>query len=116
MYDIKMDLVTDWINVVKEVFRGSGIVLEEGLTVEDIAEIYFLQSEPEETAIPLAKETLRRLREMEDTIKNNMATVIVPDIRKRTGYQGNSFHFSWVYDRGEHIIESLSEYRIPLQG
>ncbi|GIP16299.1 hypothetical protein J40TS1_19410 [Paenibacillus montaniterrae] len=114
MYDIQMDLVADWVSIVKEVFRGSGIVLEDGLTEDDIAEIYFLQSLPEQEALPLAKETLRRLREMEETIVANMDTLIVPDIRKRTGYEGNTFHFSWVYDQGEHIVETCSEYRIPL--
>lgn len=114
MYDIKIDLVADWISIVKEVFRGGGIVLEDGLTEDDIAEIYFLQSLPEEEAIPLAKETLHRLKEMEQTIINNMDTLIIPDIRTRTGYEGNSFHFSWAYDQGEHIIETCSEYRIPL--
>jgi len=114
MYDIKMDLVADWISIVKEVFRGAGIVLEDGLTEEDIAQIYFLQSLPEEEALPLASETLARLKEMENIIVSNMDTVIVPDIRQRTGYEGNAFHFSWVFDQGEHIIETNSEYRIPL--
>ena len=114
MYDIEMDLVGDWISIVKEVFRGGGIVLEDGLTEEDIAQIYFLQSLPEEQALPLAAETLERLREMETIIEANMDTVIVPDIRQRTSYEGNVFHFSWVFDQGEHIIETNSEYRIPL--
>ncbi|MFC6333620.1 hypothetical protein ACFP56_13410 [Paenibacillus septentrionalis] len=114
MYDIEIDLVADWVSIVREVFRGSGIVLEDGLTDEDIAEIYFLQSMPEEEALPLAHETLKRLKEMEQIIESNMDTVIVPDIRMRTGYEGNSFHFSWVFDQGEHIIETHSEYRIPL--
>lgn len=114
MYDIKMDLVADWISIVKEVFRGAGIVLEDGLTEEDIAQIYFLQSMPEEEALPLAAETLARLKEMESIIVSNMDTVIVPDIRQRTNYEGNAFHFSWVFDQGEHIIETNSEYRIPL--
>lgn len=114
MYDIEIDLVADWVSIVREVFRGSGIVLEDGLTDEDIAEIYFLQSMPEEEALPLAYETLKRLKEMEQIIESNMDTVIVPDIRMRTGYEGNSFHFSWVFDQGEHIIETHSEYRIPL--
>jgi len=116
MYTIEMDLVSDWISIVKEVFKGSGIVLEDGLTTEDIAEIYFLQSLPEEEAIPLAHETLSRLKEMEEIISSNMDTTIVPDIRQRTNYTGDQFHFSWVFDQGEHIIETYSEYRIPLGG
>jgi len=116
MYNIEMDLVADWVSIVREVFRGGGIVLEDGLTTEDIAEIYFLQTLPEEEAVPLAHETLKRLKEMEQIIIANMDTVIVPDIRNRTGYEGNEFHFSWVFDQGEHIVETHSEYRIPLTG
>lgn len=116
MYNIEMDLIADWVSIVKEVFRGGGIVLEDGLTTEDIAEIYFLQTLPEEEAIPLAHETLKRLKDMEQIIVANMDTVIVPDIRNRTGYEGNEFHFSWVFDQGEHIVETYSEYRIPLTG
>jgi len=116
MYSIEMDLVADWVSIVKEVFRGGGIVLEDGLTTTDIAEIYFLQTLPEEEAVPLAHETLKRLKEMEQIIESNMDTVIVPDIRNRTGYEGNQFHFSWVFDQGEHIVETYSEYRIPLTG
>lgn len=114
MYDIQMDLVGDWISIVKEVFRGGGIVLEDGLTEEDIAQLYFLQTLPEEEAHPLAAETLARLKEMEDIILANMDSVIVPDIRQRTGYEGHAFHFSWVFEQGEHIVETHSEYRIPL--
>lgn len=114
MYDIQMDLVADWISIVKEVFRGGGIVLEDGLTEEDIAQIYFLQSLPEEEALPLAAETLSKLREMETIIEANMDTVIVPDIRQKTGYEGDKFHFSWAFEQGEHIVETFSEYRIPL--
>lgn len=114
MYQIEMNLVADWISIVKEVFRGGGIVLEDGLTTEDIAEIYFLQSLPEEEAIPLAHETLKKLTEMEQIIHTHMDSTIIPDIRARTGYEGNQFHFSWVFDQGEHIVETYSEYRIPL--
>lgn len=114
MYQIEMDLVSDWVSIVKEVFRGSGIVLEDGLTSEDVAEIYFLQTLPEDQATQLANETLNKLREMEGIIRSHMDSTIVPDIRQRTGYEGNQFHFSWVYDQGEHIVETYSEYRIPL--
>lgn len=114
MYEIKMDLVADWISIVKEVFRSGGIVLEDGLTNDDIAEIYFLQSLPEEEALPLAQETLKKLQDMEQVIQAHMDSTIVPDIRQRTGYEGNQFHFSWVFDQGEHIVETYSEYRIPL--
>ena len=114
MYEIEMDLVADWISIVKEVFRGGGIVLEDGLTVEDIAQIYFMQSLPDEEAIALAHETLQKLQDMEQVIQAHLETTIVPDIRQRTSYEGNTFHFSWVFDQGEHIVETHSEYRIPL--
>lgn len=114
MVKVTMDLVADWVSIVKEVFRGSGIVLEDGLTDDDIAQIYFLQSLPDDEALQLAEETIKRLRDMEAIIYENMDHVIIPDIRNRTQYQGDEFHFSWVYEQGEHIVETYSEYRIPL--
>ncbi|RIX60383.1 hypothetical protein D3P08_02125 [Paenibacillus nanensis] len=114
MYEITMDLVADWVNTVKEVLRGSGYPLEDGLPNEEIALRYFLHSQPEERAQELATDTLGKLREMEEIIISHMDSTIVPDIRMRTKYQGNAFHFSWVYNQGEHIIELNSEYRIPL--
>lgn len=114
MYEITMDLVSDWVNTVKEVQNGAGFPVEDGLSTEEIALRYFLHSQPEETAQALAADTLRKLREMEEIIISHMDSTIVPDIRTRTKYQGNAFHFSWVYNQGEHIIELNSEYRIPL--
>lgn len=114
MYEITMDLVTDWINTVKEVLNNSGYVLEDGLSHEEIALRYFLHSQPEDVASALAVDTLRKLREMEEIIISHMDSTIVPDIRTRTRYEGNAFQFSWVYNEGEHIIELNSEYRIPL--
>lgn len=114
MYEIAIDLVTDWVNTVKEVLNGSGYTLEEGLSNEEIAVHYFLHSQSDDVAQALAMDTLRKLREMEEIIIGHMDSTIVPDIRSRTKYQGNAFHFSWVYNEGEHIIELNSEYRIPL--
>ncbi|MFD0590109.1 hypothetical protein ACFQZE_19180 [Paenibacillus sp. GCM10027627] len=114
MYEITIDLVTDWTNTAKEVLRGSGYVVEDGATSEEVALQYFLHSQPEEQALALASETIRRLKEMEEIVISHMSSTIVPDIQSRTNYQGNSFHFSWVYDQGEHIVELNSEYRIPL--
>ena len=114
MYEITMDLVTDWVNTVKEVLQGAGYPLEDGLPAEEIALRYFLHSQPEETAQTLAVDTLRKLKEMEEIIISHMDSTIVPDIRTRTKYVGNEFHFCWVYNQGEHIIELNSEYRIPI--
>ncbi|WP_168121480.1 hypothetical protein [Paenibacillus sp. HB172176] len=114
MYEITMNLVDDWIKVVKEVFRGSGTPLEDGLSEEETALIYFRQTLEEEAAHDMATRTLERLREMEATIISHMDSIIVPDIRKRTKYVGDSFEFCWVFNQGEHIVELNSEYRIPL--
>ncbi|MBH5318884.1 hypothetical protein I6N90_13855 [Paenibacillus sp. GSMTC-2017] len=114
MYEITIDLVNDWINTVKEVLRGSGYTLEDGLTNEEIALRYFLHSQPEEQALELATDTMNRLREMQEIVISHIESTIVPDIRSRTKYEGNVFQFNWVYDQGEHIVELNSEYRIPL--
>ncbi|GKU78124.1 hypothetical protein [Paenibacillus sp. L3-i20] len=114
MYEITIDLVNDWVNTAKEVLRGSGYTLTEGLSNEAIALQYFLHSQPEEQARELANDTMSRLSEMEGIIISHIESTIVPDIRSRTKYEGNVFHFSWVYSEGEHIIELNSEYRIPL--
>ncbi|MHA6482590.1 hypothetical protein ACX1C1_11890 [Paenibacillus sp. strain BS8-2] len=114
MYEITMDLRNDWIKTVKEVLRGAGYEMEDGLPASEVAEHYFRLSLPDDKAAELASETLRRLQEMESIIIDHMNSTIVPDIRERTQYQGNEFHFSWVYNQGEHIIELNSEYRIPI--
>ncbi len=114
MYEITMNLVDDWVNTVKEVLRGAGYALEEDLSVDEIALRYFLHSQSEDTARQLAADTIGKLKEMEEIIISHMDSTIVPDIRTRTQYKGNAFHFCWVYNQGEHIIELNSEYRIPL--
>lgn len=114
MYEITMDLTSDWIKTVKEVLRGAGYEMEEGLPAGEIAEHYFRLSLPDDEAAGLAAETLRRLKEMESIIIEHMNSTIVPDIRQRTKYEGDKFHFSWVYNEGEHIVELHSEYRIPI--
>lgn len=114
MYEITMDLASDWVKTAKEVLNGTGCRLEDGLSDKEIALRYFLHSQPEDIARTLAADTLHKLSEMEEIIISHMDSTIVPDIRSRTKYQGNTFHFSWVYQEGEHIIELHSEYRIPL--
>lgn len=114
MYEITMDLTSDWIKTVKEVLRGSGYTVEDDSSHEDIALRYFLHSQPQDAAQKLAADTLGKLKEMEEIIISHMDSTIVPDIRSRTRYEGDAFHFCWVYNEGEHIIELNSEYRIPL--
>lgn len=115
VYDVRMDLYRDWLNTVQEVFQGSGSPLPEDLTDEEIAIAYFLQTAPsEEAAEQLAESNEKRLRTMQQTILDRLDDVIVPDIRHRTGYEGTQFHFQWVYQQGENIVENRSQYRIPL--
>ncbi|WP_138752046.1 hypothetical protein [Paenibacillus sinopodophylli] len=112
---IELNLYNDWIETVKEVFRGSSHTLPDDLTGLDIAVAYFLQTaQSEQEAEVLAEQNRERFMTMEKAIKDNFATVILPDIRSRTGYTEDQFEFKWVYNQGEHIIEVNSEYRIPL--
>ncbi|TYP75452.1 hypothetical protein [Paenibacillus methanolicus] len=114
MYDITIDLYRDWIQTVREVFRGSGHPLPEELGDDDIAKAYYMQTLAEDDAVLQSAANEQRLFTMQQTILDNMDAVIVPDIRKRTGYEGSVFRFKWVYQGGEHIVEELSQYRIPL--
>ena len=114
MYKVTMDLIGDWTKTVKEIVQSAGGTLAGESTSEDIALRYFLLTKPEEQAHRAAEAELTRLREMEQTISDHLESMIVPDIRKRTNYNGDEFHFCWVYNQGEHIVELNSEYRIPL--
>ncbi|MFD1953878.1 hypothetical protein ACFSL6_06685 [Paenibacillus thailandensis] len=114
-YSIEMDLLGDWNKTVKEMFRGSGYPLPEELSDKEIGVAYFLQSAgSEEEAERLQADNAARLNGMQATLLEHFESVILPDIRKRTGYEGDSFSFKWVYQQGEHIIEEKSSYRIPL--
>lgn len=114
-YDIRMDLLNDWKETVKEIFRGSGYPLPEEMSDREIGIAYFMQTaESEEQAERLHLNNEARLSGMESTIREHFETVILPDIRKRTGYEGSSFSFKWVYMQGEHIVEEHSAYRIPI--
>ena len=118
MFNVTMDLVQDWIKTVKEILQRSGIAVPdeqiEELSYEAIAIRYFQLTMSEEQAKTAAMEELARLRGLENTIHTHLASTILPDIRKRTRYEGDEFHFCWVYNEGEHIVELKSEYRIPL--
>lgn len=115
MYKITMDLFKDWNETVKEIFRGSGLPLRENMTDEEIGITYFMQTAPtEEEAKRMHTSNEERIRGLQQTIMDNFETVILPDIRSRTRYQGNQFSFQWVYNNGEHIVEEYSSYRIPL--
>ncbi|ACS99949.1 hypothetical protein [Paenibacillus sp. JDR-2] len=115
MYDITIDLYRNWIDTVKEVFRGSGNPIPGNASDSEVAILYFrqtVQSDEEAAAQQHANE--ERLQGMQQAIMNNFESVILPDIRKRTRYEGNRFCFQWVYNNGEHIIEEYSSYRIPV--
>ncbi|WP_238357623.1 hypothetical protein [Cohnella zeiphila] len=76
---------------------------------------YFRQtSDTDEEAVKQAYDNEKRLKELQKKLLDNLEAVIVPDIRRRTDYRGDRFEFRWVYNQGEHIVESHSRYRIPL--
>lgn len=115
MYDVEMDLYGDWIRTVRAVFRGSGHPLPDNWSDEEVGLQYYLQtSETPEEAEEKRAGNESRIRGMQNAILRNLNEVIVPDIRMRTGYEGDRFRFKWVYYHGEHIIEECSSYRIPL--
>ncbi|WP_202903182.1 hypothetical protein [Paenibacillus gorillae] len=115
MLELAIDLYRDWNDTVKEIFRGSGYPLPDGLSDKEIGVAYFMQSaQSEEEAEKLHEANAQRIIGLQQTIQENFEQVILPDIRNRTGYTGNSFSFKWVYNNGEHIIEEHSSYRIPL--
>ncbi|MFS0726069.1 hypothetical protein [Paenibacillus sp. 1P07SE] len=115
-YEVTIDLYRDWVDTAREVFRGSGHPLEPHLTDDEIAYQYYrLQTETEEEAETMSRQNRERIEGLQQTIMEHLESAIIPDIRARTGYQGDQFIFRWVYASGEHIIEEHSEYRIPLQ-
>lgn len=116
MSEVTMNLYGDWIRTVKEIFRNSGYPFEPGTPDAVVAQTYYRQtSDTDEQALERCSANEQRLRGYEQTIRDNLDSVIVPDIRKRTGYEGDRFEFQWVYMQGENIIELNSEYRIPLE-
>jgi hypothetical protein len=115
MYDITIDLYKNWIDTVKEVFRGSGHPLPGDLSDTEVAIQYFRQTaQSDEEAAEQQKLNEERLRSMQQTILDHFESVVLPDIRTRTRYRGDRFCFQWVFNNGEHIVEEYSSYRIPL--
>lgn len=115
MSDIQMDMYSDWLNTVKEIFRGSGHPLPEHIGDNQTALAYFMQTaETELEAEQQCASNKERILGLQKVIADNFEAVILPDIRSRTGYLGDRFSFKWVYNKGEHIIEEYSSYRIPL--
>jgi len=113
--DIEINLYRDWINTVKEIFQGSGHPMPESISDHEAAFAYFSQTaQSEEEAEQLADANEERLALLQQTIIDHFETVIVPDIRSKTNYSGNRFAFKWLYNKGEHIVEEHSSYRIPL--
>lgn len=115
MNDLKMNLYMDWISTVKEIFRGSGHPLPEELSDYDVALTYFMQTAATEDEAELQRASNeQRLLDLQAVIADHFESVILPDIRSKTGYTDNRFSFKWIYNKGEHIIEEFSSYRIPL--
>lgn len=115
MIEIQMDLYSDWLNTVKEIFRGSGHPLPEHSSDKEAAITYFKQTAKTELeAEQQCASNEERLLGLQKVIADNFEAVILQDIRSRTGYKGDQFSFKWVYNKGEHIIEEHSSYRIPL--
>ncbi|MBB6636897.1 hypothetical protein [Cohnella thailandensis] len=115
MRKVSIDLHKDWLDTVREIYRGAGKPFAPEATAEEIGTTYFLASASgDEEATRMRIENEQWLRELESRIMDNLDAVIIPDIRQRTGYQGEHFRFRWVYQQGEHIVEECSNYRIPL--
>lgn len=113
---IQMDLYADWIETVKQIFRGSGHPFEPGTPDKIVGETYYRQtSDSDEEAKARHEVNVERLRELERKIRDNFSSVIEPDLRKRTQYEGDRFEFKWIYLQGEKIVELNSEYMIPLE-
>ncbi|MFC4812249.1 hypothetical protein [Paenibacillus sp. GCM10023250] len=115
-HQITIDLYGDWVETVKQVFRGSGQPLPEDLTADQAALAYFLQTaDSQEEALRQREDNEARLNELQQKLLDHFEAVVLPDIRSRTGYEGDVFVFRWVFGQGgEHIVEERSAYRIPL--
>lgn len=113
--EIEIDLYQDWLNTVREIFQGSDIPLPEHWDDAQIGKAYYLQTSSSEQAAEERRDANKlRIRQIQQTLLENMEQVVLPDIRSRTGYKGNRLKFRWVYSQGEHIVEEYSQYRIPL--
>jgi len=113
--EVAINLYKDWLRTVRDLFRSAGQPLPDDMDMEEAALQYFLQTAPYEEAVAQREANKERFRVIQESILDHLDEMIVPDIRKRTGYRGTRFEFHWVYaEGGEHIIENCSEYRIPL--
>jgi hypothetical protein len=112
---IEINLYKDWIDTVKEIFRGSGHPFPEGVSDREADLAYFMQTaQSAGEAESQLEQNKERLDSLQQIILENFQAVILPDIRSKTSYSGDDFVFKWVYNKGEHIVEQLSSYRIPL--
>lgn len=113
--NITIHLLKDWTDTVREVFRGSGLEIPAAWSDDELGVYYYEQTlSPEEARAQYAA-TKAELDNMQATLLEHMESIVIPDIRKRTGYEGTNFEFAWVYQQGEHIIERHSKYRIPFR-
>jgi hypothetical protein len=100
MNQIHMNLYKDWLLTVRDVFRGSGQPLPDDMEDDEVALQYFLQNAPYEEARLQRDLNIERFRVIQETMQNHMESLIIPDIRTRTGYTGDQFAFHWVYAQG----------------
>ncbi|MBD2847708.1 hypothetical protein IDH44_21155 [Paenibacillus sp. IB182496] len=114
--EVEIDLYRDWLATAREVVLASGAAVPGEQEHEALSRAYYaLSSADEAQAIVRAQANAARVAKLQQTLLDNLETVILPDIRSRTGYAGDRLRFRWVYaQEEEHIVEELSEYRIPL--
>ncbi|WP_166237761.1 hypothetical protein [Paenibacillus turpanensis] len=112
---VEIDLVKDWIAFLSRTLAEAGHPIAGDLLVEQVPIRFYGLQHPQPEAERLADEAMKRLQLLQQTILDNLNSVIVPDLRARTGYDGDELLFRWVYQDGEHIVEEKSQYRIPLQ-
>lgn len=113
--NIEMNLYKDWLDTVRGIFRGSGSPVPPDWSDEEVGKAYYLQTSPSEQAAEERRDANEfRIMQLQQTLLDNMETVVLPDIRDKTGYSGDRLRFRWVYAQGEHIVEEYSQYRIPL--
>ena len=114
--EINIHLYQDWLDAVKQIFLGSGAPLPASLSDEEIGLAYYIQtSSSEQEAEERRSANEQRIKQLQQTLLDNLESMIIPDIVSKTSYSGQQLHFRWVFAQGgEHIIEEYSEYRISL--
>ena len=112
-HEITINLYADWLETVKQVFRGSGQPLPEDLTPDQVALAYFLQTAPsKEEALRQRDANEARLTDMQQKLLDNFEAVVLPDLRGRTGYEGTiSFSVGYSVKAANTSSKSVPWYR-----